>query len=151
MVCVLQSKLPGSSAVFQLYCQLFFFFLSLFVVLFFFFLTSESVHNLHLLLLRHSAESAAPSCFPVCFTNLFWGLHFIFGHSVSVCVPLHLSSDASDCLQKPLGTPALQCCIQIYIFYFFSLWNIITYQLHYWRLSIYMNNVKVASLWNNGT
>lgn len=67
MVCVLQSKLPRSSAVSQLYCQLFSFF-------FFFFLFPPKPPRIsHLLLLRQSFATALLHLCLICSTNPFFG------------------------------------------------------------------------------
>ena len=66
MVCVLQSKLPRSSAVFQLYCQLFFF------VFFSFLLNTPHISHLLLLSLSFAAARFA-SVFDLFHQSIFWG------------------------------------------------------------------------------
>lgn len=86
MVCVLQSKLPRSSAVFQLYCQMFFFF---FFCCFVFFFLPLKVSTIYTSYCFDKAERLLLNVSQVA-SQIYFGvsvvLRFILGHTVSVHV-----------------------------------------------------------------
>lgn len=97
MVCVLQSKLPRSSAVFQLYCQPFFLPLKLLTIYTFY--------------CSDKAEQLLFNVFCVCFTNsFFWGRRGILCFSLEAAVHLWW---------KHLYTCVLNVCVCVWWWWFF--------------------------------